>query len=352
MSSQALETSGLSRSFGPISALRDVTLSVSEGEAFGLLGPNGAGKSTLVKILTTLVAPTSGSASVFGLDVMKRSYDVRKLVGYVPQDVSVDGYQTPRQILRMLGTFYHVPKWKLESMISDALDVVELDDRADDQTKTFSGGMKRRLDIATALLHKPRMLVLDEPTLGLDVETRRKIWEYIKQLKKENMTVLLTTHYLDELEELSDRIAIIDRGEIRAVGTLDELKSSLGREMIKVEFDVSITSQGLDWAGLVESFRRVAGDSGLDFDSARNLVTFRVSDGIGSLSAVTGLLRQEGLSKMVKMVALTKPSLEQVFVHYTNDVRTNTKPEVKTSPEPVNTELDEEAQSGGSCDAH
>ncbi|MDG7022623.1 MAG: ATP-binding cassette domain-containing protein [Nitrososphaerota archaeon] len=319
MSSQALETAGLGKVYGQITALDDVTLSVNEGEAFGLLGPNGAGKSTLVKVLMTLMAPTRGTARVFGLDVTNQSYEVRKLVGYVPQDVSVDKWQTPRQILRMLGTFYHVPRSSLESMIGEALSVVELDDRADDQTKTFSGGMKRRLDIATALLHKPRMLVLDEPTLGLDVKTRRRIWDYIKRLKEERMTVLVTTNYLDELEELADRIAILDRGEVKAMGTLDELKSSLGRELVRVEFEAFKASCGCDFAGIAEPLRQVASDGTLDVDPARRSVTFRVGDGVGSLSLVTDLIRREGLADAVKSVALTKPSLEQVFGQYTGE---------------------------------
>jgi len=339
MSSQALVTKELGRSFGDITALKDVTISVPEGETFGLLGPNGAGKSTLVRILMTLIAPTSGSANVFDLDVTKQSFEVRKLVGYVPQEVSVDWWQTPRQILRMLGPFYHVPKSSLEGMIEDALGVVELDDRADDVTKTFSGGMKRRLDIATALLHKPRMLVLDEPTLGLDVETRRKIWEYIKRLKEEGMTLLLTTHYLDEMEELSDRIAILDKGEIRAVGMLDELKSSLGREAIKVEFDLTAAPQGLDCHRVAESFKRLSSDGAFDVDPTRNSITFRTTDGIESLSFVTKALRNNGLSGAVKTVALTKPSLEQVFVHYTGEGKETVQ----------SAETEESVEPAGSC---
>jgi len=340
MKSQALVTKELGRSFGDITALKDVTISVSEGETFGLLGPNGAGKSTLVRILMTLIAPTSGSANVFDLDVTTQSFEVRKLVGYVPQEVSVDWWQTPRQILRMLGTFYHVPKSSLEGMIEDALGVVELDDRADDVTKTFSGGMKRRLDIATALLHKPRMLVLDEPTLGLDVETRRKIWEYIKRLKEEGMTVLLTTHYLDEMEELSDRLAILDKGEIRAVGMLDELKSSLGRESIRVEFNLTAAPQGC-YGKIAESFKRLSSDGALDIDPARNSVTFRTTDGVESLSYITEELRNNGLSGAVKTIALTKPSLEQVFVHYTGDGY--------EAVQSTTAEAEESAESAGSC---
>ncbi|MDE1852756.1 MAG: ATP-binding cassette domain-containing protein [Thaumarchaeota archaeon] len=316
MSSQALETVELGKQFGQITALNDVTISVPEGEAFGLLGPNGAGKSTLVKILMTLTAPTSGSARVFGLDAANQSHEIRKLVGYVPQDVSVDWWQTPRQILRMLGTFYHVPKNRIESMIDDALGVVELEDRANDITQTFSGGMKRRLDIATALLHKPRMLVLDEPTLGLDVKTRRKIWDYIKRLKEERMTVLVTTNYLDELEELADRIAILDRGEVKAMGTLDELKSSLGQELVRVEF-TSVTSCACGLGEMTEPFRQVARNGTLELDPARRSVTFQVEDGVGSLSLVTDLIRTKGLSNSVKSVALTRPSLERVFGQYT-----------------------------------
>ncbi|MEM1681162.1 MAG: ATP-binding cassette domain-containing protein [Sulfolobales archaeon] len=223
---------GLTKKFKDVLAVDGVSFVVKEGEVYGLLGPNGAGKTTTIHILTTLLRPTSGSAYVAGYDVVRERDKVRREVGIVFQDPSLDDQLTAYDNMYIHGRLYGIRGDVLRRKILELLDFVGLKEFSNKQVKYFSGGMRRRLEIARSLLHEPHVLFLDEPTIGLDPQTRVKIWDYIMRIKKENnITVILTTHYMDEAEELCDRIAIMDRGRIVAEGTADELKSLIGNEL-------------------------------------------------------------------------------------------------------------------------
>ncbi|MDR7666017.1 ATP-binding cassette domain-containing protein [Methanosarcina sp. Z-7115] len=222
-----IEIRKLSRSFGNLIAVDNLDLSVGN-EIFGLLGPNGAGKSTTVMMLTTLLKPSSGTARVCGYDVERDSKKVRSKISYVPQDMAVDRKLTGRENVQLYAKLYGVPD--RNSKVEEVLEMMGLSDRASDLVATYSGGMRRRLELAQALVHEPEVLFLDEPTLGLDVSGRKKIWEHIRMLKAEGMTIFMTTHYLEEAEKYCNRVAIIDKGRIAVVGTPENLISSIGED--------------------------------------------------------------------------------------------------------------------------
>ncbi len=222
-----IEIRKLSRSFGNLIAVNNLDLNVGN-EIFGLLGPNGAGKSTTVMMLTTLLKPTSGTAKVCGYDVVKESKKVRSKISYVPQDMAVDRKLTGRENVQLYAKLYGIPN--RNSKVEEVLEMMGLSDRASDLVATYSGGMRRRLELAQALIHEPEVLFLDEPTLGLDVSGRKKIWEHISMLKAEGMTIFMTTHYLEEAEKYCDRVAIIDKGIITAVGSPENLINSIGKD--------------------------------------------------------------------------------------------------------------------------
>lgn len=224
----AIEVKGLGKTYDTIQAVKNLSLTVAEGEIFGLLGPNGAGKSTTLRILITTLTPTSGTATIFGHDVVKEADTIRRLIGYVPQERAIDRFLTGREHLLLLADLYHLPKHEANSRIASLLKLVDLEEHADRVAKGYSGGMKRKLDIACGLLPNPKVLFLDEPTLGLDVQSRLTIWQYLRQLRQQGMTIVMTTNYLDEADQLCDRLAIIDRGEIRAIGSPKDLKAGLG----------------------------------------------------------------------------------------------------------------------------
>lgn len=228
----SVETDRLGKVFDNIHAVTDVSFRVSTGEVFGLLGPNGAGKSTTLRILITLLRPSSGSAVVLGHDVAREPDQVRRLVGYVPQERALDRFLTGREHLWLLANLYHLSKPEASKRITDLLKLVDLEDKADQLAKTYSGGMKRKLDIACGLLPDPKILFLDEPTLGLDVESRLRIWAYLRALKARGITIFMTTNYLDEADQLCDRVAIIDGGRIKALGSPGELKTGLGGDIV------------------------------------------------------------------------------------------------------------------------
>ena len=228
----SVETDRLGKVFDNLHAVTDVSFRVSTGEVFGLLGPNGAGKSTTLRILITLLRPSSGSAVVLGHDVAREPDQVRRLVGYVPQERALDRFLTGREHLWLLANLYHLSKPEASKRITDLLKLVDLEDKADQLAKTYSGGMKRKLDIACGLLPDPKILFLDEPTLGLDVESRLRIWAYLRALKARGITIFMTTNYLDEADQLCDRVAIIDGGRIKALGSPGELKTGLGGDIV------------------------------------------------------------------------------------------------------------------------
>ncbi|MGA2626799.1 MAG: ATP-binding cassette domain-containing protein [Candidatus Bathyarchaeia archaeon] len=224
-----LETKSLTRRFRKLVAVDHVSISISQGEMFGLVGPNGAGKTTVIKMLTTLLAPTSGDAWVAGYDVVHHSAQVRRVIGYVPQLLSADGSLTAYENLLIFAKLYHIPRRERERRIHDALSFMGLDEVSDKMVREYSGGMIRRLEIAESMLHRPKVLFLDEPTVGLDPIARKAVWDHIQRLRSDfGTTILLTTHYMEEADELCDRVAIMHLGKIAAIGTPSELKATVG----------------------------------------------------------------------------------------------------------------------------
>jgi ABC-2 type transport system ATP-binding protein len=281
--------------------VRGINLTVATGELFGFLGPNGAGKSTTIKILCTLLRPTAGSARVAGFDVVRERTEVRRHIGLVFQETTLDDYLTAEQNLRFHADIYGMPKAEVGPRIDAVLEMVGLTDRRGSTVRTFSGGMKRRLEIARGLLHSPRVLFLDEPTVGLDPQTRSSIWGYIRELKaREDITIFLTTHYMDEAE-YCDRIAIMDRGKIIVLDTPEALKASVGRDRVQIATD----DDDAAIAALRERF-------GLDATVAEGLVTFAVESGGAFVPRLF-----EGLGVPIRSVSVSRPSLDDVFMSYT-----------------------------------
>ena len=224
-----IETKSLTKSFGDLIAVNNISFSVEKGEIFGFLGPNGAGKSTTMMIFTTLLKPTSGKAFIAGFDVMKDAKYVRENIGFVQQETTVDEYLTGRENLLLQAKLNHIPKNEINQRIDEVLELIELSDKQHQAVVTYSGGMRKRLDIAGGLLHHPKVLFLDEPTVGLDIQTRRKIWQYIKKIHIEfEMTIFVTTHYMEEADNLCDRIGIIDGGKIQVIDSPQNMKNAFG----------------------------------------------------------------------------------------------------------------------------
>jgi ABC-2 type transport system ATP-binding protein len=239
-----LETKALTRRFGALVAVNALTIAVETGEVFGLLGPNGAGKTTAIKMLTTLLPPTSGSASVAGFDVVRRAGDVRRAIGYVPQVLSADGTLTGYENLLIFAKLYDIPRAERESRIHDALAFMGLADAADKAVRQYSGGMIRRLEIAQSMLHRPRVLFMDEPTVGLDPLARNSVWEHIERLRSDyGTTIFMTTHIMEEADSLCSRVAIMHLGQVAAIGTPAELKASIGGNGVTLD-DVFIHYAG------------------------------------------------------------------------------------------------------------
>ncbi len=297
----AVSVHGLVKRYGEVEAVRGIDVEVRTGETFGFLGPNGAGKSTTIGILCTLVRPTSGSATVAGYDVTRHRDEVRRSIGLVFQDPTLDNYLTAEQNLRFHAELYGVPREVVGGRIDQVLELVGLAERRKDAVKSFSGGMKRRLEIARGLLHAPVVLFLDEPTVGLDPQTRRSIWEYIKALQaSEQTTIFMTTHYMDEAE-YCDRIGIIDHGLIVALGTPEELKSSVGEDRVEIRTDDDHAAI----AALRERF-------GLEASVREGNVTFSVPNGAEFVPQLFA-----ALPVPIRSVAVSRPSLDDVFLAYT-----------------------------------
>ena len=237
MSELALQVQDLVKVFDQngVRAVDGLSFDVKAGELFALLGPNGAGKTTTIRAIVTLLRPTSGAVRVFGKDAVAEPDAVRALIGWVPQELALDRHLTGRQHLELTARLYRVPRAEAARRIDELLELVELRDRAHDLAKRYSGGMKKRLDLACGLVHRPRLLVLDEPTLGLDIQTRVRVWEFVGRLRREGTTVLLTTHYMEEADQLADRIAVVDGGRLRALGTPAELKAGFGGEVVRLD---------------------------------------------------------------------------------------------------------------------
>ena len=302
----AIETNELTRRFNGLVAVDRLSISVERGEVFGLLEPNGAGKTTTISMLCTILKPTSGRATVNGFDIVKQDTQVRKSIGIVFQDPSIDDRLTGRENLYMHANLYGVPPGEQKSRIDGVLKLVELEDRANDLLRTYSGGMRRRLEIARGLIHYPKVLFLDEPTIGLDPQTREHIWSYIEELRKaHDITMVLTTHYMEEADRLSDRIAIMDYGKIVASGTPSGLKETL-------EGDV-ITVKTKDADRLSSMLAGTAGILRVNVVNDRLEVTVR--GGRALLPKIMETATKSGV--FVEPLSLREPNLEDVFLHYT-----------------------------------
>lgn len=305
-----IEAKNLTKRYSPdILAVNSISFEVKEGEIFGFLGPNGAGKTTTIMMLVTLLKPSSGLAAVCGHDVKKNPDAVRNCIGYVSQDLAVDEDLTGYENLMLQAGFYHLPGHLAKQRIEEVLDMVELKKHAGRLVSKYSGGMRKRLDIASGLIHRPRVLFLDEPTLGLDIQTRRKIWDYINRLKdEEGITIFLTTHYMEEADSLCDRVAIIDHGDINAVDSPESLKSKLGGDIIHITLKGKETElnliNALEGAKFVKDIQQI--------DSSFQVV---VENGEKNLPGVLSVLDKEGFE--VETVSLKKPSLDDVFLSYT-----------------------------------
>ncbi len=305
----AIAVDGLQKRYGEVQALDGVSFAVREGEIFGLLGPNGAGKSTTVRVLVTLTRPDDGSASVGGHDVVREAGAVRRTIGYVPQESGIDRRATGRENLLLQGRVNGMHGRALRERVDELLGVVGITDAADRIVQGYSGGMRRRLDVALGLVHRPRVLFLDEPTTGLDPEARVAMWEEVGRLaKNESLTILLTTHYLEEADELADRLAIVSQGKVVVEGTPGELKSRLSGDAVHVELA----------DGQVEDARRVLERVQAPVETTladgRTLVS-RVSEGGQALPGILSALAAAGIP--VAAVSVHRPSLDDVYLHYT-----------------------------------
>jgi ABC-2 type transport system ATP-binding protein len=305
----AIVVEGLRKRYGDVQALDGATFGVREGEIFALLGPNGAGKSTTVRILVTLTRPDAGTARVAGHDAVGDAGAVRRLIGYVPQESGVDRRATGRENLQLQGRVYGMKRADLRRRIDELLEIVGITDAADRTVDGYSGGMRRRLDIALGLVHRPRVLFLDEPTTGLDPEARVSMWEEVGRLaSQESLTILLTTHYLEEADELADRLAIVSQGRVVAEGTPNELKSRLIGDAVHVELA----------DGRMEDARRVLEGVEAPVETTladgRTLIS-RVPDGGQALPGILAALSGEGIP--VASVSVNRPSLDDVYLHYT-----------------------------------
>ncbi|MFD1934193.1 MULTISPECIES: ATP-binding cassette domain-containing protein [Nonomuraea] len=297
----AVTVKGLTKTYGKVEAVKGVDFEVRAGEVFGFLGPNGAGKTTTISMLCTLVNPTGGTAGVAGHDVVRERDQVRQNIGLVFQDPTLDGYLTAEQNLRFHAELYGVPKSAVPGRIRQVMEMVALWDRKDAKVMTFSGGMKRRLEIARGLLHSPRVLFLDEPTVGLDPQTRSAIWGYINKLRhKEDITIFMTTHYMDEAE-YCDRIAIIDHGEIVVIDSPEALKASVGKDRVQIH-------TGDDTRAIAALQSRF----GIEAAVHEGAVTFAVASGE---EFVPRLFAELGLP--IRSVSVSRPSLDDVFMSYT-----------------------------------
>jgi ABC-2 type transport system ATP-binding protein len=292
----AIETHDLTRYYGALCAVNHLTLSVDR-EVFALLGPNGSGKTTTVLMLTTMLHPTEGTATVCGHDVLRDAEEVRRSLSYVPQDMAVDIKLTGRENALLFARLYGVtaPKDRVDELLA----MMQLFDRADDLVKTYSGGMRRRLELVQALVHKPEVLFLDEPTLGLDVSARATIWEHITALKKDGMTIFVTTHYMDEADRFCDRVGIISNGSLLALDAPSSLKARLSNDVITAHIDGTFRDPGVDGITL--------------FSFANNEASFLAEKGREALPLLADAFTRAGVR--VRSLALREPTLDDVFLH-------------------------------------
>lgn len=307
MSEEIIKAEGLTKVFNHhLVAVDHVDFEVKKGEIFGFLGPNGAGKTTTINMLITILKPTEGKATVLGFDIFKQSNDVRNVIGVVPQEYTADEDLTAFENILLCSDMYGIPRRVAKERAEDLLKLVELTEFKDKRVQTFSGGMRRRLELACGLINRPRILFLDEPTLGLDVQTRTATWNYIRKLKQEyGMTLFMTTHYLEEADSLCDRVAIIDHGKIVVVGPPEELKHGLGGDIITISI-----KEDVDVSELVSKIENVK-------DVKKENGSYRIKAEIGEVTApfIIEALRRKGYT--VSKLSLTEPTLNEVYLEYT-----------------------------------
>ncbi len=304
----AIDVQHIVKRFGDFTAVKGISFQVESGENFGLLGPNGAGKSTLIRMLTTLLPPTTGTAVVHGCDVVKDADGVRNAIGVIPQAMTSDLELSVEENLLIFAKLYGVPRARRKRLIDDLLESVELTQWRDKQVRHLSGGMRRRVEIARGLVHEPKIFFLDEPTTGLDPVSRVNVWEMLQRIKKErNLTVLITTHYMDEADKLCDRIAIVDHGELKALDSPLKLKASVpGKNMLEVSF--SATPDG--WEQLLAALPEVEGVTSHDH-------VFRIASANGPATTLAVMDAAARARLTVNSLSVQSTTLDDVFVHYT-----------------------------------
>lgn len=320
----AIDVRNISKSYGDVVALDNVDLQVRSGSVMGLLGPNGAGKTTLVRILTTLLRPSSGSATVLGYDVVRHARHLRSVIGLAGQSAAVDDLLTGRENIQMAGRLYHMPRKQVKKRAQELLEQFDLVDAADRSVKGYSGGMRRRLDLAASLVANPPMIFLDEPTTGLDPRSRLDLWDVIRNLVSEGTTVLLTTQYLEEADQLADEITVIDIGKVIAQGTAADLKHQAGSEFIVIT--VREAEEAKRAAAVLEKF---ADNDECEINEEDRTASIMVQDGASVMVQVVRSLDAEGIG--VANMAVRQPTLDDVFLALTG----RTAEEAATESEPT-----------------
>jgi len=304
-----LEVKGLAKSYGDFNAVKEITFDIKEGEIFSLLGPNGAGKTTTISMLSTLYAPTSGDATIAGHSVTKNPMGVRNAIGVVPQDLALYEDLSARENLTFWGQMYGLSGSALKNRVEEVLGQIGLVDKARDKVKTYSGGMKRRVNIGVGLLHKPKLLFMDEPTVGIDPQSRRAILDTVKDLNKQGMTVLYTTHYMEEAEELSNRVGIIDHGELIAIGTQKELTKQVG----ETETLILHIGENEDPEALVTAFKDIKGV--LEANAIDHEISVITPSAADVMAPVVTKANERGIK--IHSIDIREPNLEAVFLHLT-----------------------------------
>ncbi len=311
-----IETRALTKVFpGDVRAVDGIDFQVNAGEIFAFLGPNGAGKTTTIKMLNTLILPTSGSATVAGFDVVKQPGEVRRRVGYAAQDVGVDEHATGRENLSLYGHFYRLDAKKIKERVKELFELVDLTGCEDKMVSSYSGGMRKRLDLVMGLIHQPQVVFLDEPTTGLDPQTRAHLWDYINKLAKTmGVAIFLTTHYMEEADRLADRIAIIDLGKIMTIGTADELKKSIGGDVVTLTPPVEKDEERREFIKRAET--ALSGQPFVtDMKPSDGEMAVYVKDGGSAIPGIMQILGSQGIE--VKTISVARPSLDDVFLKYT-----------------------------------
>jgi len=308
MPDDVIDVRGLSRHFGELKAVDNIDFRVREGEVFGFLGPNGAGKTTTINMLTTVLRPTSGSAKVCGFDVVKHPREVRRCLGLVPQEYTADEDLSGFENIVLCADLYDIPRDEARTRAHELLELVHLSDARDRKVETYSGGMRRRLELACGLINRPKVLFLDEPTLGLDVQTRTAVWDYIRTLKERyGMTLFMTTHYLEEADQACDRIAIIDHGRIVAIDTPKALKDGLGGDIIELTIDGLASEALLSMLRQDESIREVT--------SKGSTIRIKAANGEETAPRIMDMVRSAG-GRLIR-ISMTAPTMDEVYLDLT-----------------------------------